>query len=184
MKPPPIWYLAVLGANAGMRLSELAISRRNERLRGGKPSAPGTYPLMVAAHVALVAMPLVEVSMRGRARTHWGWLGVLLGATALRVWCIKSLGSAWNVRASVPADLEPVTSGPYRYIRHPNYIAVIVEFLAVPLIAGAWVSAIVLSAWNGLVLFDRIRAEEGALMKSAAYRRAFAGKARFIPGVF
>lgn len=184
MKPPPIWYLAVLGANAGMRVSELALSRRNERLRGGAPSAPATYPFLVAAHVALAVMPLVEVSIRGRARPHWGWGAMLVGATALRVWCITSLGTAWNVRASVPADLEPVVSGPYRYVRHPNYLAVILEFLAVPLAAGAWFSAIVLSAWNGLVLFDRIRAEERALDASAAYRRAFAGKARFIPGMF
>ena len=136
MTRPPAWYLAVLGANAGVRLSELALSRRNERVRGGEPSAPGTYPLMVAAHVALVAMPLLEVSIRG-ARPRLGWGAVLAGATALRVWCIASLGTAWNVRASVPADLEPVVTGPYRYIRHPNYVAVILEFLAVPLVAGA-----------------------------------------------
>ena len=167
-----------------MRLRELAISRKHEQLRGGEPSAPGTYPLMIAAHVALVAMPLLEVSVRGRTRPRWGWGVVLVGATALRVWCIRSLGNAWNVRASVPADLEPVTSGPYRYIRHPNYVAVILEFLAVPLVAGAWVSALLLSTWNGIVLYDRIRAEELALDRSAAYRRAFAGRARFIPGLF
>jgi methyltransferase len=184
MTRPPLWYLAVLGVNAAIRLRELAISREHERLRGGEPSAPGTYPLMIAAHLALVIMPLVEVSVRGDARPRWGWAGVLAGATALRAWCIQSLGTAWNVRAAVPADLEPVTSGPYRYVRHPNYVAVVLEFLAVPLVAGAWVSAAVLSAWNGFVLYDRIQAEERALNRSTAYRRAFAGKARFIPGVF
>ena len=184
MHPPPAWYLAVLGANAAMRLRELSISRKHERVRGGAPSAPETYPLMVAAHVALVVMPMLEVSLRGRSRPRWGWGAVLIGATALRVWCIQSLGTAWNVRATVPADLEPVTSGPYSYVRHPNYAAVILEFLAVPLVAGAWVSAMVLSAWNGFVLFDRIQAEERALNESPRYRRAFAGKARFIPGVF
>jgi methyltransferase len=183
MTRPPIWYLAVLGAHAAVRLRELAISREHERLRGGTPSAPATYPLMVAAHVALVALPVLEVSMRRRARPHWGWGAALIGATALRVWSVLTLGTAWNVRASVPADLQPVDSGPYRYIRHPNYVAVILEFLAIPLLAGAWVSAIVLSAWNGLVLFDRIRAEERELDASATYRRVFAGRARFIPGV-
>jgi len=77
-----------------------------------------------------------------------------------------------------------VTSGPYRYVRHPNYVAVILEFLAIPLLAGAWVSALVLSGWNAFVLFDRIQSEERALDESPAYRRAFEGKARFIPGVF
>jgi methyltransferase len=184
MTRPPAWYLAVLAANAAIRLRELAISREHERMRGGEPSAPGTYPLMVAAHVALVVMPALEVSIRGRARPRWAWAAVLGSATALRIWCIRSLGSSWNVRASVPDDLVPVTSGPYRYIRHPNYVAVVLEFLAIPLVAGAWVSALVLSAWNGFVLYDRIQAEERALHESAAYRRAFAGKARFIPGVF
>lgn len=184
MTRPPAWYIAVLAANGAMRLSELAISRSHERARGGTPSAPGTYPLMVAAHVALIAMPLLEVSMRGRARPRWGWGLVLIGATALRVWSIRSLGTAWNVRASVPVDLEPVVSGPYQYVRHPNYVAVILEFLAIPLLAGAWASAFVLSIWNGLVLYDRIRAEERALDRSAAYRKAFAGRARFIPGVY
>ena len=184
MTRPPIWYLTVLAANAAVRLRELAISREHERLRGGEPSAPDTYPLMVASHVALVVMPALEVSLRGHARPRLEWAMVLACATALRVWCIRSLGTSWNVRASVPADLVPVTSGPYRYVRHPNYVAVILEFLAIPLLAGAWVSALVLSGWNAFVLFDRIQSEERALDESPAYRRAFEGKARFIPGVF
>jgi methyltransferase len=88
------------------------------------------------------------------------------------------------VRALVPRDLTPVEAGPYRYIRHPNYVAVILEFLAVPLVAGAHLSAGLLSAVNAYVLYDRIRAEEALLDASPAYRKAFAGKSRFLPGVF
>ena len=108
---------------------------------------------------------------------------MLVAATALRIWTIRTLGDSWNARAAVPENLRPVTDGPYRYIRHPNYVAVILEFAAVPMVAGAWRSAVALSLLNAAVLSDRIAAEERLLDSSAAYRDAFAGKARFIPGV-
>ena len=97
---------------------------------------------------------------------------------------MRSLGRQWNVRALVPRDLAPVETGPYRYVRHPNYVAVILEFLAVPLVAGANLSAGLLSAVNAYVLYDRIRAEEALLEASPSYRKAFGGKARFLPGIF
>ncbi len=138
---------------------------------------------MVAAHVGLVTLPLVEVWGHPERRPRLTWAVVLAAATALRIWSIASLGDAWNVRAAVPENIEPVTNGPYRHLRHPNYVAVIAEFAAIPLIAGAWKSAVFLSALNAAVLADRIPAEEELLDASPAYRRAFAGRARFIPGV-
>src|SRR5689334_13819413 len=179
----PGWYVLLLAAAGASRLRELSISRANERGLDGRPAASATWPLMVAAHVGLFTLPLLEVAGHP-GRRRWGWAAVLAGATALRVWSIRSLGPAWNVRAFVPRDVEPVTTGPYRYVRHPNYLAVILEFLAIPLVAGAWISALVLSALNAVVLVDRISAEEELLDESAAYRRSFAGRARFIPGVF
>ena len=182
MRRPPAWYLLLIAASASLRLRELAISRSHEQLTGGVPSAPATYPLMVAAHVGLHTLPLLEVP--ARRRPDWRWAVVLAGSLGLRIWCIRSLGKQWNVRALVPRDLVPVKTGPYRFIRHPNYAAVILEFLAVPLVAGASVSAGLLSAVNAYVLYNRIRAEETLLDASAAYREAFASKARFIPGIF
>jgi methyltransferase len=179
------WYAALLAAVASQRLVELALSRSNEaRIRGGARAAAGTYPLMVAAHAGLVTLPLIEVAGNGRVRPRWGWCAVLAAATGLRLWTIGSLGRAWNVRATVPTGLQPVTTGPYAYIRHPNYLAVILEFAAIPLLAGARRSALLLSALNAIVLFDRIRAEERLLDASPRYREAFAGRARFIPGIF
>jgi methyltransferase len=166
------------------RLRELAISRRHEVVAGGVQAAPGTFPLMVAAHVGLLTLPLLEAARKPPRGPNWSWVVVLGAATALRLWSIRSLGQAWNVRAAVPAGLDPVVTGPYAYIRHPNYVAVVLEFLALPLIAGAWFSATLLSALNAAVLFDRVRAEERLLDASPAYRRAFAGRARFMPGVF
>jgi methyltransferase len=140
---------------------------------------------MVALHVALFAAPLCEVAaLRRRPRAPLLWVGVLGGATALRWWSIRTLGAAWNVRAIVPSDLRPVTAGPYRFVRHPNYLAVALEFLALPMAGGAWLSALVLSALNGLVLWDRIREEERLLAGRPGYEEAFRGRARFIPGIF
>lgn len=180
----PRWYIAVLAIVAAQRLNELVISRSNEAATGGLRTASRTFPVMVAAHVGLLTLPLIEVSVRRPRRPRLGWAAVLAAASALRIWSIRSLGRSWNVRAAVPENIEPVTWGPYAYIRHPNYVAVILEFAAVPLVAGAWVSAVMLSALNAVVLVDRIRAEERLLNESAAYRSAFANRARFIPGVF
>ena len=179
----PGWYALLLAALGAERLRELALSKQHERSLAGTRAAESSYPLMVAAHVGLVTIPLLEASIRGARRPRWGWVGVLAGATALRVWSIHSLGPAWNVHAIVPDEVEPVERGPYRYVRHPNYVAVILEFVAVPLVAGAWMSAVVLSAVNAVVLRDRIREEERLLDASPGYRRRFASRARFIPGI-
>jgi methyltransferase len=179
----PIWYAVLLAAVGAQRLHELSVSRAHEREVPGTRAAARTYPIMVAAHAALMTVPLLEVWGHPRRRPRWGWAAVLAGAIALRIWTIRTLGSSWNARASVPPGLEPVTSGPYRLIRHPNYVAVIAEYAAIPLVAGAWKSAVVLSALNAAVLYDRIAAEERLLDASTAYRTAFAGRPRFIPGV-
>jgi len=140
---------------------------------------------MVAAHVGLCTLPLVEVAaLRRRSRVPLLWVGVLGAATALRLWSIKTLGSTWNIRSVVPDDLQPVTSGPYRFLRHPNYLAVTWEFLALPLAGGAVWSAVGLSLANAAVLWDRVRAEERLLAEVPGYEEAFRGRPRFIPGVF
>ena len=180
----PAWYVLLLGAIGAFRVRELYVSRAHERGLAGRRAARATYPLMVAAHAGLLTLPLLEVSGHPGRRPRWPWLAVLAAATVLRIWSIHSLGPAWNVRALVPPDLDPVETGPYRYIRHPNYVAVILEFAAVPMVAGARFSAAFLSALNAIVLVDRISAEERLLNESAAYREAFSKRARFVPGLF
>jgi methyltransferase len=179
------WYPVLVGALALQRLRETDISRRHEAKRRGRQAAPGSFPIMAAAHLGLFTLPFWEISWAHR-RPHWVgfWLAILLSATGLRWWCIKSLGDQWNIRAAVPEKLDPVTEGPYRWIRHPNYLAVILEFAALPMAGGAWLSALGLSALDGVVLVDRIRAEEKLLAQTPEYQTAFAGKARFIPGIF
>ena len=178
----PLWFVAVTVAVGAARLRELRTSARHEAEQGGVRAAPRSYPIMVAAHAALFVLPLLEVSTaKVSVRPHWRWTGVLVGATLLRVWSIRSLGSSWNVRGTVPTHLHPVRSGPYAYIRHPNYLAVIAEFASLPMIAGAYRAALGLSLVNALLLIHRIREEERLLFQSGAYRRAFRDVPRFIP---
>ena len=176
--------VALVGAQ---RLRELALSRRNERGVRGSRAAARSYPLMVAAHVALCTLPLLEAAVRRRrppaAAVGLG-LGLLGAATALRWWSIRSLGASWNVRAVVPDDLRPVTRGPYRFVRHPNYLAVALEFVALPLAGGALWCAAGLSVLDAAVLADRIRDEERLLAAVPGYEAVFAGRARLVPGVF
>jgi len=175
----------LVAAVGALRLRELARSRRNERGLRGPRAAARTYPLMVAAHVGLCTLPLVEAAVRRRRpRAPALWLGMLGAATALRWWSVATLGASWNVRAVVPADLRPVTAGPYRFVRHPNYVAVALEFAALPLAGGATWSALGLSLLDAVVLADRIRAEERLLAAVPGYEEAFRGRARLVPGLF
>lgn len=179
------WYRALWVIMALQRLREVALSRRLSRDLKGRAAAPGSFPAMVAAHVGLFVLPPLEVRVtRCRPRAPLLWVLLLLGATGLRWWSIKSLGPRWNIKAVVPVGLRPVASGPYRWIRHPNYLAVILEFAALPMGAGAWRSAAGLSLLNGAVLQDRIRAEEALLAEVPGYEELFATKSRFIPHIF
>jgi methyltransferase len=182
----PAWYLGLAVTSGALRLIELGRSSRNERRLGaaGQPAA-GHFPIVVALHVALHIVPLVEVFVfRRRPRLPWLWAGVLVSATALRWWSIGSLGAAWNARGAVPDQLPVVTTGPYRFIRHPNYVAVTADFLALPLAGGAWISALGLTALDLLLLAERVREEERRLLALPAYREAFGRRKRFIPGVW
>lgn len=179
------WYRWLWALVAAQRLREVGLSHRLEQGLAGTAAAPGSFPIMVATHIGLFLLPSLEARWApARAPGAGLWATLLLAATALRWWSIRSLGTQWNVRAIVPEDLRPVTAGPYRWIRHPNYLAVIAEFWALPMAAGAWRSAIGLSLVNAAVLTDRIRSEEALLAAVPGYSEAFAARGRFIPGIF
>lgn len=177
-------YLAVLGALGAQRLLEVGWSARNLKRSGpGTTAAPTTFPLMVAANAALFVVPAItrygkrQPSPIVRAAATGG----LGAAVALRLWVIATLGREWNVQAKVPDTMTPVRHGPYRWIRHPNYAAVALEFAMVPMLAGGYCEAVALSAVNAAVLFPRIREEERLLDSIPAYQQAFAGVPRFLP---
>lgn len=181
-------YLLLVLLAASQRVAELSLSRRNIRRSGAALGTAGrrTFPLMVALHVALFVLPLAERRLRPRRDRLVliaPALALLGAATALRLWVIRTLGAGWNARATVPAGLAVVESGPYRWVRHPNYVAVAVEMAALPLAGSAPISVTALSAANALILAPRIREEERLLAAIAGYNARMSGKPRFVPRV-
>jgi methyltransferase len=162
-------YCLLIGLYALERLAELVVSARNIRwslARGGVESGFGHYPPMVVLHTGLLAGCLVEVLVLDRPFLPWlGWpmLALAVLAQGLRWWSIRTLGLRWNTRVVVVPGMPLVTGGPYRFARHPNYVAVVVEGVALPLVHSAWITAIVFSVLNIPLLAVRLRAEERAL---------------------
>jgi len=152
------------------RLAELVVARRNAAwsfARGGLESGAGHYPVMVVLHTGLLVGALAEVWLLGRVflpALGWPMLVLALGSQALRWWCIRTLGPRWNTRVIVVPGLPLVGGGPYRWFRHPNYVAVVVEGLALPLVHTAWITASVFTVANALLLRVRIRTENRALV--------------------
>lgn len=162
-------WLAVVGLVALERLAELVVARRNAAwslANGGVEHGAGHYPFMVVLHTGLLAAMVVEVALLDRP--FLPWLGipaaiVALGCQGLRWWVIRTLGPRWNTRVIVIPGLAPITDGPFRWLRHPNYLAVVVEGVALPMIHTAWVTALGFSLLNALLLAVRIRTEDRAL---------------------
>ena len=176
------WYLALLGLVALERLAELIVSTRNARramAMGGVESGQGHYPAMVALHTGLLVGCLVEVIALHRPflpMLGWPMLALVVGAQVLRWWCITTLGVRWNTRVIVIPGLPAVASGPYRFVRHPNYVAVAIEVAVLPLVHCAWVTALAATVANALLLAARIRHEERALASAGDYRGALVGR--------
>ena len=161
-----VWLIVAVGLE---RLAELVVSKRNAAwsfARGGVESGQRHYPVMVVLHTALLVGALVEVWLRRPAflpALGWTMLALVLAAQALRWWCIISLGRQWNTRVIVVPGLPRVTGGPYRLMSHPNYVAVVIEGFALPLVHSAWITALVFTLCNAVLLWVRIRAENRAL---------------------
>lgn len=181
-------FTFLVAAVAVERLVELRVARRNlDRLldRGGIEAAPGHYRWMVLLHTAFLLAAPLEVWMLDRPfrpALALPMLALVALAALLRFWVIATLGERWTTRIVTVPGAPPVAGGPYRYLRHPNYLAVIVEMFALPLAHAAWLTALLFSAGNAAVLAVRIRAEEAALSRTSNYGEAFAGRSRLLPG--
>ncbi|HUL58946.1 MAG TPA: isoprenylcysteine carboxylmethyltransferase family protein [Anaeromyxobacteraceae bacterium] len=172
-------WLALTGAE---RLAELAVSSRNARrllAAGAVESGRGHYRGMVAFHAAFLGACAAEplaFPAPWPAAAAWAALAVAAAAQGLRWWAVATLGPRWSTRIVVLPGAAPVTRGPYRWLRHPNYLAVAAEIAALPLALGAWRTALAFTAGNAALLAVRIRAEEAAL--GEPWRDAFAGARR------
>ncbi len=165
-----LWYFTGLVALVALeRLAELVVSKRNAAwslARGGREHGRSHYPPMVALHTGLLAGALAEAWLARPAVPvvlAASMTVLVLLAQGLRWWCIASLGRQWNTRVIVVPGLGVVRRGPYRLLPHPNYVAVVVEGVALPLVHLAWITALVFSLLNAGLLVVRIRVENAAL---------------------
>jgi methyltransferase len=185
-----IAFLILLACVGLERLVELQLSRRHQRVlaRGGarKHDDP-QYRWMVALHAGVLMGAAWEVILLRRPfipSLAAIALPLFLLATLLRWWVIRTLGIHWNTEVVNSAALGVVSHGPFRWVRHPNYLGVFVEIVALPLIHTAWITAALAAAGNAFVLRNRLRIEERLLDAVPAYRAAMAGKPRFFPRLF
>ncbi len=166
-------FLVLLGVQ---RVGELVLSARNvARLKalGAREYGAGHFPLIVLVHVLFPLGLIAEVvGLGARPWPLWPlWLVPLLAAQVLRYSAVLALDFHWTVSVWVVPGLPPLRSGPYRRMRHPNYLAVVIELLVTPLMFGAWRTAVVVSALDLLALAIRIRVEERALREASGGAR-------------
>ena len=165
-------YVALILAVAAERLAELVVARRNlewARGHGGREYGFGHYPFMVILHIGLLVGCLFEAAHQPFIPAlGWPMLAVVILAQALRWWCISTLGPRWNTRIIVIPGLPLVDAGPYRWLRHPNYVAVVLEGIALPLVHTAWITAVVFTVVNAGLLRVRISSENAAMARALA----------------
>lgn len=163
-----MYYLLILAIGIE-RLVELIVSKRHARwafAHGGKEFGSAHYPMMAAIHSALLAGCLVETWTLHRPFIDWlGWpmLAVVVLSQVLRWWCVTTLGQRWNTRVIVLPQAPLVQRGPYRWLHHPNYVAVVAEGFALPLVHTAWLTALGFTLANAAVLRVRLHVENAAL---------------------
>jgi methyltransferase len=170
------FFTVLVGLVALERVAELVVSRRNAAWslsQGGFETGREHYPVMVLLHTGLLAGMLLEAYLRRPEVSPWlavPMVVLVVASQGLRWWCIATLGRQWNTRVIVVPGLPLVRSGPYRFLSHPNYVAVVVEGAALPLVHAAWLTAAVFTAANAVLLTVRLRVENAALATATSER--------------
>lgn len=185
-----IAFLGLLVAVAALRIAELRISRRHQRemiARGAAKVEEPRFRWMVLLHTGVLIGAALEVVLLKRPffpALAAVMFVVFLAANLVRWWVIRTLGNHWNVQVMDSTSLGVITTGPFHYVRHPNYAAVFSEMIALPLIHTAWITAAIGSLAHIAVLSQRLATEERVLLANPEYRETMGRKPRFIPGVF
>jgi len=182
-----LYALLVAGAAAGAMGERLLALRHERRLRaeGADEIEPWVFRLMVPVYALVFPAAIAEhvlLHRRPFAGFAFTMVALFLAAKGLKVWAIRSLGDLWTMRVLLPRRLRVVTSGPYRYVRHPNYVAVLAEVAALPLAGGAWITAAAGGALFLVLLRARVAGEEKALLTRTEYAAGMRNRPRFLPG--
>lgn len=164
-----ISFTVLLVLVAVERVIELIISKRNLRwsfAQGGIEFGRSHYKYMVVIHVGLLLGSLIEIwTVRPKLNPILSWTMFLLaiGSQALRWWCIQTLGRRWNTLVVIIPGMPAIHDGPYKWLKHPNYVAVVIEGLALPMVGFAWRTALIFTVLNIFVLTARLKSENTAL---------------------
>jgi len=189
--PLSVWlFLTLLLAVAALRIFELRISKRHQQRmtsRGASKVKDPYFRWMAMFHTLVLIAAAAEVVFLHRPLIPTlaiSMLALFLASNLVRWWVIRTLGEHWNVQVVDSTRLGFITSGPFRYVRHPNYAAVFVEMLALPLIHTAWITALAGGLIHILVLSLRLSVEDPMLLSNPDYAAAMGSKPRFLPGLF
>lgn len=171
------------------RILELFVAKRNEiwiKSQGGIEYGRSHYHYLVIMHSLFFLVYIIEVLFFNlKLSPGWHLLGSIFVLTQVgRIWVITSLGKFWNTKIIVLPHAEVVKKGPYRYLKHPNYTIVTIEFIIIPLLFQAYLTAILFTLLNIMILSVRIPAEEKALGKQTEYEKVFTNRKRFVPNIF
>lgn len=182
-----IAYLVLLAVAGLGRLMELRISRRNQKnleKQGVRKIAEPHFRWMVFTHGAVLVCAAAEVLLLHRPlipALAITMAGLFIFANVLRWWVIRTLAGHWNVEVMASSRVGVITSGPYRWIRHPNYVAVVIELFSLPMIHTAWITALAGTLADLEILRRRLRVEDGVLLADPVYRATMGEKPRFLP---
>lgn len=182
-----VFYLFV-GLIIFQRITELVIARKNEawmKKQGAMEFGQGHYPAMVAIHTAFFLFFIAEVTLLNKQLSDY-WpvlLALFLFAQGMRIWALASLGRFWNTKIIILPGAKVIKRGPYKIIKHPNYLIVTIEILVIPLMFNAYITMALFTLLNILILSIRIPAEERALKELTKYESALTNQGRFLPNL-
>lgn len=171
-------FVIVISIVILQRLIELLVARRNEKWmksQGAFEAGSTHYPFMVGMHILFFISLILEVLFFQRQLSSiWPvLLTIFLMTQILRIWCLASLGRFWNTKIIVLPNAQVVRKGPYKWIRHPNYIIVATELLVLPLLFNAFFTAVLFTLLNCWMMTVRIPTEEKALKEATNYKEEF-----------
>jgi len=189
--PLSVWlFLALLFAVAALRIFELRVSKSHQRemsTRGASRVNDPYFRWMAMFHTLVLIGAAVEVILLRRpliVALAIPMLLLFLATNLVRWWVIRTLGQHWNVNVVDSTKLGVITTGPFRYVRHPNYAAVFCEMIALPLIHTAWITALAGGVVHIIILSLRLSIEDPMLLSNPDYAAAMGSKPRFLPGLF
>ena len=144
------------------RLSELYIARNNEKwllAQGAVQYGQEHYPFMISLHTLFIVSLIAEYVLRGPLAISWILLGVYILVMLFKYWCLSSLGKYWNTKIYRIPNVYPVMKGPYKFLKHPNYMEVVCEIAIIPLVFQLYYTAIIFTLLNAWMLYVRIGVE-------------------------